>query len=64
MGKLTELGAGFVASVVIAVAYGVAFSIAYPLARIDSALVSLFALAGVCTYLVIRSILKLVARSK
>jgi hypothetical protein len=41
MGKLTELGAGFVASTVIAIVYGVAFSRAYPLARIDSALVML-----------------------
>jgi hypothetical protein len=62
MGKLTELGAGFVASVVIAVAYGVAVTIAYPLAPIDSASVGLFALAGLCTYLIIRSILKRVAR--
>jgi hypothetical protein len=62
MKNLNELGIGLIAGIVIAICYGVIFTLEYPLARVDRALVSLFAVAGVFTYIVLRSIVKMFSK--
>jgi hypothetical protein len=49
-------------SIVAAVGYGVVFSHAYPLSPIDGALVSLAAVLGLATCLLLTGILKLLAK--
>jgi hypothetical protein len=63
MKNLNELGGGLVGGLVggifIAIFYGVIFTLEYPLARVDTSLVSLFAVAGLFTYIVLRGIVKM-----
>jgi hypothetical protein len=59
MKSLSDFGVGVVISVIVATLYGVIFSFAYPLVKIDAGLVSLFSVAGLFTYILIRAALSL-----
>jgi len=58
-----KIAAGIVIfSIVFAIAYGVFFSIVYPLTTISNALVSLFAILGLATSLIIAGVWAAVAK--
>jgi len=60
MEKLGEFGVAVIVSIVFAIGYAVIFSLEYPLFRtIDAALASLFAIAGLFTYILIRAAIRL-----
>jgi hypothetical protein len=50
---MTFAAATLVFSIIIATFYGVIFSSAYPLVRIDGSLISLFAILGLATVLIV-----------
>jgi hypothetical protein len=60
-----KVAAGLVVcAVVIALVYGVLFSLIYPLVDIDASLISLFAVLGLATCVLIKAVWSLVRRKK
>jgi hypothetical protein len=49
------MSVGLIVSIIVATFYGVLFSLEYPLVKIDAGLVSLFTVAGIFTYILIRA---------
>jgi hypothetical protein len=62
MERLNELALCVVISIAIATIYGVIFSLEYPLVIIDTPLVSLLSVAGLITYLFLRTAFQLLRR--
>jgi hypothetical protein len=61
--NLNEFGGGVIVGIVLAIIYGVVFTSEYPLAHVDAALVALFAVAGLFTYIIIRWIARVLLKS-
>jgi hypothetical protein len=59
MQGLNDIGVALVTSIIVATLYGVIFSLEYPLVKIDAGLVSLFSVAGLFTYILIRAALSM-----
>jgi membrane protein implicated in regulation of membrane protease activity len=55
---MTKAAVAFIVTLAIAIVYGVIFKVVYPLVDIDAGLALGFALAGLLTYIIARTLLQ------